>query len=161
MAVDYLLVIDGIKGEAGDSKIKDAVEVDSFSWGASNSGSHASGSGGGSGKVSLQDIHFTAKVNKASPQLMQACAQGTHIKKAMLTVRKQGGDQQDYYVITLEDVLISSYQSGGHSGSESVPTDSFSLNYTTIKFDYKPQKPDGTLDSPQHGGWNVKANAKA
>lgn len=161
MAADYFLQIDGIKGEAGDSKLGGQIEVDSFSWGASNAGTHSSGSGGGAGKVSFQDIHFTAKVSKASPQLMQACAQGTHIGKVVLTVRKQGGDQQDYYKIVLSDVLVSSYQSGGHDGSNSVPTDSFSLNFTKIEFDYKPQKKDGSLDSPQHGGWDLKTNAKA
>lgn len=28
------------------------------------------GSGGGAGKVQMQDIHFTTQVNKASPKLM-------------------------------------------------------------------------------------------
>ena len=161
MAVDYFLQIDGIKGEAGDSKHAGEIEIDSFSWGVSNAGTHSSGSGGGAGKASFQDIHFTAKVNKASPQLMQACAQGTHIGKATLTVRKQGGDQQEYYTVILTDVLISSYQAGGHDGANSVPTDSFSLNFTKVCFDYKPQKKDGSLDAPQHGGWDLKTNAKA
>jgi type VI secretion system secreted protein Hcp len=160
MASDYLLMIDGIKGESGDSKHKDTIEIESFSWGCSNSGSHASGGGGGAGKVSYQDLHCTTGVNKASPLLMLACATGQHIKKAVLTVRKQGGDQQDYYVVTMEDLLVSSYQSGGHAGGGSVPTDQFALNFTKIKFDYKPQKADGTLDAAVAGGWDLKANKK-
>ncbi|HEV3436619.1 MAG TPA: type VI secretion system tube protein Hcp, partial [Gemmata sp.] len=56
MASDYLLEIDGIKGESQDDKHKDTIEISSFSWGATNAGSSSSGSGGGAGKVSYQDV---------------------------------------------------------------------------------------------------------
>lgn len=158
MASDYLLEIDGIKGESSDSKHKGTIEIDSFSWGATNSGSHASGGGGGSGKVSFQDLHFTTSVNKASPLLMLSCATGKHIKKAVLFVRKAGGDQQDYYKVTMEDLLVSSYQSGGHAGGNAIPTDQFSLNFTKIEFAYKPQKADGSLDSEILHKYDVKQN---
>lgn len=159
MATDFLLVLEGIKGESSDSKLKDAIEIESFSWGCSNSGSHSSGGGGGAGKVTFQDLHFTTHVNKSSPLLMLACASGQHIKKAVLHVRKQGGDQQEYYTITLEDLLVSTYVAGGSEGN-GVPSDQFSLNFTKIKFEYKPQKPDGSLDSAQTAGWDVKVNKK-
>ncbi len=158
MASDYLLEIDGIKGESSDSKHKGTIEIDSFSWGATNSGSHASGGGGGSGKVSFQDLHFTTSVNKASPLLMLSCATGKHIKKAVLFVRKAGGDQQDYYKVTMEDLLVSSYQSGGHAGGNAIPTDQFSLNFTKIEFAYKPQMADGSLDSEILHKYDVKQN---
>ena len=158
MASDYLLEIEGIKGESQDNKFKDQIEVQSFSWGASNSGTHSAGGGGGAGKVSFQDVHFTSPVGKASPTLSLSCANGKHIKKAVLYVRKQGGDQQDYYIVTLEDLLVSSYQSGDAVGGSSVPTDQFSLNVAKIKFDYKPQKADGSLDAAITQGWDVKAN---
>ena len=159
MATDFLLELDGIKGESSDSKLKDTIELESFSWGVSNAGSHASGGGGGAGKASYQDLHCTTHVGKASPLLMLACATGQHIKKAVLHVRKQGGDQQEYYKVELEELLVSSYQSGGHSGS-GVPTDQFALNFTKIKFEYKPQKADGTLDAAVTAGYDVKANKK-
>ena len=157
MASDFLLEIDGIKGESKDSKHKDTIEVDSFSWGISNAGSHASNTGGGAGKASFQDIHFTASVGKASANLALSCASGKHIKKAVLFVRKQGETQQDYYVVTLEDLLVSSYQSGDAAGGSSIPTDQFSLNYAKIKYEYKAQKADGTLESPITMSYDIKA----
>jgi type VI secretion system secreted protein Hcp len=161
MASDYLLEIDGIKGESQDDKHKDTIEISSFSWGATNAGSSSSGSGGGAGKVSYQDVAFTTSVNKSSPLLMLACASGQHIKKAVLYVRKQGGDKLEYYTITMEDVLVSQYKSGGMlDGSTTVPVDQFSLNFTKISFEYKPQKPDGSGDSAVKAGWDVKANKK-
>ena len=147
-AADFLLEIDGIKGESTDHKHAGTIEVESFSWGESNIGSMAAGGGGGAGKVNFQDLHLTSRVNKASPLLAKACATGQHIKKAILFVRKSGGDAQDYYKVTMEDLLISSYQSGGSAGSNALPTDQFAINYARIEFAYSPQKADGSLEGP-------------
>jgi type VI secretion system secreted protein Hcp len=160
VASDYLLKIEGIKGESSDAKHKDEIEIESFSWGATQSGTFASGGGGGAGKVNFQDIHFTTQANAASPTLAAHCADGSHIKLATLTVRKAGKEQQEYYLIKLSDVLVSSYQSGGANGASSVPTDQFSLNFAKIEFEYKTQKPDGTLGAGIKFGWDLKKTAK-
>ena len=160
MASDFLLEIDGIKGESKHKTHKDTIEVDSFSWGIINAGSHASNAGGGAGKASFQDIHFTASVGKASTNLALSCASGKHIKKAVLFVRKQGETQQDYDTLTLEDLLVSSYQSGDAAGGTTIPTDQFSLNYAKIKYEYKPQKADGSLDAPSTMTWDIKTHSK-
>ena len=47
--VDYFLKIDGIPGESMDTKHKDEIQVLSFSFGESQSGTMAFGGGGGSG----------------------------------------------------------------------------------------------------------------
>ncbi|HEY2377833.1 MAG TPA: Hcp family type VI secretion system effector [Gemmatimonadaceae bacterium] len=159
-SVDYFLKIDGIAGESQDHKHKDEIEISSWSWGEANSGSHAVGAGGGAGKVQMQDFHFTMSENKASPLLMLACAGGDHIKKAQLTCRKAGKDQQEFLVIKFSDLLVSSYQTGGSAGAEIIPVNSISLNFSKIEYEYKPQKADGTLDSPAKAGWDIKANKK-
>ena len=90
MAVDYFLKIKGIEGESFDAKHKNEIDVLSWSWGETQSGSHAAGGGGGAGKVSMQDFSFVMKVNKASPKLLLACANGEHIPEATLVCRKAG-----------------------------------------------------------------------
>ncbi|MEY2441772.1 MAG: type secretion system secreted protein Hcp [bacterium] len=160
-ASDYLLEIDGIKGESADKKHKDTIEIESFSWGVSQTGAHSSGGGGGAGKASFQDLHFTSAVSKASPLLFKRCASGEHIKKATLFVRKAGGNQEDYLTIKLTDVLVSSYQTKPSDASDAVPTDQISLNFSKIEFDYRPQLSSGQLGAPQHGGWDLKANKTA
>jgi type VI secretion system secreted protein Hcp len=160
VASDYLLKLDGIKGESTDAKHKDEIEVESFSWGASNPGSFASGGGGGAGKVNFQDISFTTRASVASPNLMIACATGQHIKQAILTVRKAGKEQQEYYIIKMSDSIVSSFQSSGAEGSSALPMDSFSLNFAKIEFEYKAQKADGTVGAPVKGGYNLKENVK-
>ena len=159
-AVDYFLKIDGIAGESQDHKHKDEIQIESWSWGEQNAGSHATGAGGGAGKVQMQDFHFVMTENKSSPLLMLACAGGDHIKKAQLTCRKAGKDQQEFLVIKFTDLLVSSFQTSGSARGDIVPQNQISLNFSKIEYEYKPQKADGTLDSPAKAGWDLKANKK-
>jgi len=156
--VDYFLKIEGIEGESADAKHKNEIDIESWSWGESQTGSHSAGGGGGAGKVHMQDFNFVMRMNKASPKLMLACANGQHIPKAVLTMRKAGKDQQEYAKITLEDLLVSSFQTGGSAKGDIVPLEQISLNYSKIEFEYKEQKPDGTLGGATKAGWNVKEN---
>jgi type VI secretion system secreted protein Hcp len=155
---DYFLKIDGIEGESQDTKHKNEIDIDSFSWGATQSGTAAGGGGAGGGKVSMQDFHIVTHVQKSSSKLMVACATGEHIKKAVLTVRKAGKEQQEYLVITFTDLLVSSYQLGGSNASELIPSEQISFNFSQVEFQYKEQKSDGTLGGVFKGGWNQKEN---
>jgi type VI secretion system secreted protein Hcp len=158
-AVDYFLKIDGIPGESTDHKHKDEIDVSSWSWGVTQSGTHAYGGGGGAGKSAHGDLHFTMRISKASPKLHLACATGEHIKKAVLTCRKAGKEQQEYLKVTFTDVLVSSYQASG-SEREIVPVEQCALNFAKIEFSYQTQKSDGTLEGAVKSAYDVKA-AKA
>ncbi len=160
MASDYFLKIDGIVGESGDAKHKGEIEISSFSWGASQSGSFASGGGGGAGKVSMQDFHFVMSTNSSSPHLFISCASGKHIKKATLACRKAGGDQNEFLIVDFEDILISSFQTGGSSHGDVLPTDQISLNFAKVVIEYKEQKADGGTVSKGKVGWDLKKNVK-
>lgn len=160
MAVDMFLKIDGIEGESHDSKHKGEIDIESFSFGASQTGTSSGGGGAGAGKVNMQDFHFVMKNCKASPKLFLACAGGDHIKSAIFVCRKAGKEQQEFLKITMSDVLISSYQTGGSHGGNEVPVDQISFNFTKIETEYKEQKADGTLSGVVKAGWNLKENKK-
>jgi type VI secretion system secreted protein Hcp len=135
MAVDIFIKIGDIKGESVDERRPDWIEVESFSWGAINQ-LPAVQAAAPAGKVSFQDLHFVQRVNKASPLLMQAVCTGEHIPDATLAVaRKAGEKQQDYLIVKLTDVLVSSYQTGGSSGGD-VPIEQVSLNFSKIVFQH-------------------------
>ncbi|HEX3868982.1 MAG TPA: type VI secretion system tube protein Hcp [Pirellulales bacterium] len=158
--VDYFLKLDGIDGESQAKGHEKELELESWSWGETNSTSGHGTGGMGAGKVSMQDIHFVTKVSAASSKLMLACASGEHVKKAVLTCRKAGKDQQEFMKVTLSDVLVSSYQTGGSAHGDVVPLDQVSLAFAKVEFEYKPQKPDGTLGSAVKAGWDLPKNAK-
>ena len=158
--VDYFLELESVKGESKDAKMANKIQLESWSWGESNSGTHGSGGGGGGGKVVMQDFHFAKKVDAASPNLMLACAEGRHIKTGQLTSRKAGKDQQEFLVFKFYDLLVSSYSIGGSGNADVVPVDQFAVNFAKIEWAYKPQKADGTLDSAVKGGWDTNTNKK-
>jgi type VI secretion system secreted protein Hcp len=158
VAVDYFLKIAGIEGESNDLKHKGDIQLDSWSFGGTQTGGEHFAGRGGVGKFSAQDFHFTMKLSKASPKLFQACATGQHLKDATLVARKAGEGQQEYYRITFSDCLVSSYQQSGAAGSDFVPTDQASLSFGKIEIGFTEQKPDGSLGEVVKGGYDLKLN---
>jgi type VI secretion system secreted protein Hcp len=154
MASDTFAKLGDIKGESLDDKHKDEIEVLSYSWGVSNAGSMGYGSGGGEGKATFHDLSFTHKVDKASPVLMQACATGVHLKDGTITVRKAGKGQQDFLVIKMNDVIITSVTHGGGGGDGA--SENVSIAFAKVNVEYKPQKADGSLDAGVHFKYDLK-----
>ena len=153
------LKLDGIDGESRDAKHKGEIEIESFSWGASHPVASGGGAGGAAGKVSLQDFSFTTPVSKASPKLFLACASGQHIKSALLTVRRAGGQQQDFLKVTMSDVRVSNWTQ--HGGAEpAVPQDQVSINFSKVQIAYTGQSPTGGPGETVTAGWDAKGNTK-
>lgn len=158
MAGDMFLKIDGIDGESGDDTHKGEIDIDSFSFGITQDGTMNRGGGGGAGKASFSDFSFAKLADKASPALMQACAKGDHIAHALLTVRKAGGKQEEFYKIKFSDILISSVHNNNATGG--APSESVTINFAKIEFDYKDQNTKGALGGVVKFGWDVKKNVK-
>jgi type VI secretion system secreted protein Hcp len=145
-ASDIFLKIGDIKGESTDDKHKDWIEVLSWSWGTST----------GTGKtrkgsvpaVCINDLVLTKNVDSSSPQLIMNGVLGQAAKEATLAMRKAGKDQQEFLVIKMTDVLVSSYQTGGSSQNESQLMDQLVLHFSSIEGEYRPQKADGSLGTP-------------
>ncbi len=159
-AADYFLKLDGITSESRDDKHKGEIEIMSFSWGQSNSGTAAYGSGQGGGKVSAGDFTFTKRLDKSSPQLFIACATGQHFKTGTLTVRKAGGQQQEYLKIAFEELFVTNYQVTGGGEGDSVPIETFSMNFAKLEIAYKEQKADGTLGGEAKQKYSFAENKK-
>jgi type VI secretion system secreted protein Hcp len=159
MAVDMFLSLDPIKGESQDDKHKDEIDVLSWSWGMSQSGTTHQGTGGGAGKVSVQDLTFTHYVDKASADLIKACTRGDHIAKGTLVVRKAGGESKalEYIKIEMENVIVTSVSAGG-SGGEDRLTENFSLNFQKYKYQYKQQTEKGGEGATPEFSWDIAAN---
>lgn len=158
-AVDMFLKIEGAKGESQDKEHKDEIDVLAWSWGMSNSGSFHTGSAGGATRTNFQDISVTKYIDKASPILMLACANGKHFDKANLVVRKAGKTPLEYLKIEMKQVIVTSVSVGG-SGGEDRLTENISLNFAQVKVIYTPQKPDGTADSEVPFSWDIENNQK-
>jgi type VI secretion system secreted protein Hcp len=156
MASDIFAKIGDIKGETLDDKHKDEIEVLSWSWGVANAGTMRGGSGGGAGKADFRDLSFTHHIDKASPVLMQACATGVHMKEATITHRKAGKGQQEFLIVKMSDVIITSVTHG--DSRDSGLSESVTLAFAKVDLEYRPQKADGSLDAGLHFKYDIKGN---
>jgi type VI secretion system secreted protein Hcp len=155
MASDIFAKIGDIKGESLDDKHKDEIEVLSFSWGVSNSGSIvSSGGGGGAGKATFHDLSFVHHIDKASPVLMQACATGVHLKDATITHRKAGKGQQEFLIVKMNDVIITSVTHGGSSADDGYP-ENVSLAFGKVDLEYRPQNANGSMGAGVHFKYDI------
>jgi type VI secretion system secreted protein Hcp len=157
MAVDMFLKIEGITGESQDSKHKDEIDVLSWSWGMTQSGTTHLGSGGGAGKVAVHDLSVTKYLDNSSPNLMLYCCKGKHITEMNLTVRKAGDNPLEYLKIKMENGLVSSVSTGG-SGGEDRLTENVTLNFQKVHVEYSKQKADGSGEAGPELKWNIAEN---
>jgi type VI secretion system secreted protein Hcp len=158
MAVDMFLKIDGIQGESTDAGHADEIDIFSYTWGESQPAVASSGGSAAAGRVTMQDFHFAMQVNKASPKLFLACANGARIKNTILTVRRSGANPVEFLKWTLTDVTVASYQTALGAPSSEPPTEQVSLRFTKIETEYTPVKPDGSLGVPIKEGWDLTTN---
>ncbi|MFM0719391.1 type VI secretion system tube protein Hcp [Paraburkholderia strydomiana] len=163
MAVDIFLALGTVKGESLDSKHKDEIDVLSWSWGMSQSGTMHLGTGGGGGKVAVHDLSVTKYTDRSTPSLITACATGKHYPTVTLTVRKAGGTMPlEYYKIELEKVLVVNYATGGSDGEDRF-TENVALNFEKFHVTYQQQDPTtgSALGGVVESKWNIPANAEA
>ena len=157
MAVDMFLKLDGVNGESQDKAHGKEIDIISWSWGMSNSGSAHQGGGAGSGKVSVQDLSVTKFIDSSSAPLMLSCCNGAHYETAVLTVRKAGEKPVEYVTIKLQEVMITSVSTGGDGGNDRL-TENVTLNFAKVKVEYLPQEAKGGKGTMIPFSWDIAAN---
>lgn len=161
MALDMFIKIDTIKGESQDDKHKDEIDVLSWNWGmAQVVKTQASSGAAGAGKISFKDLTIIKRTDRSTPGLMLACSKGSHIKEAMLTVRKAGERPIEFVRMKLNDILVSSLDVCT-CGDEPVLTEQLTLNFSKVQFEYFRQKTDGTTEAVPPFQWDNKLNKPA
>ena len=90
------------------------------------------------------EIVITRTQDDSTPKLFAETLSGKPMVVTIDFVRMQDGKEEVYLSITLQDVLISSYQL---SGSGDHPMESLSLNFTKVTYDVHAKGPDvsGTI----------------
>lgn len=82
-------------------------------------------------------IHFVKTTSDRSAAFYKAAKGQQRLKSMTLTVAS-GNKPEDYFKVTMKDVLVSSWSTS--AAGDTAPAESFSLNFGAIKFEYKPQK---------------------
>jgi type VI secretion system secreted protein Hcp len=150
-AVDYFLEVNGVPGESQDAKMAKAIDVLSYSWGASQNADKKSG-------PRLGDLVITHNVDLASPPLFQRLVTGTTIPSAELIARKAGENQFIFLRFCFENVQVTSIQQSGKT-TDDVPTEQVSFGYAAVSEQYTQQSNTGGIGNTVFAGWNATQGA--
>lgn len=152
---DIFLKIVGISGEAQDSVHRGEIELISWQWDMTQQSSMMSGSGGGAGKATINDLKFIHQIDRSSPNLMRYCLTGRHIPEAILCARKAGGTPLDFIKITMGDVVITSVKQIVHDENY---YEHVALSFSRVKQEYKLQSDIGANAGTVTASFDVKEN---
>lgn len=154
---DIFLKLSGVTGESQDHGHQDEIEVLRWEWSITQASSMHSGSGGGAGKATVNDLSFDHYLDRSSPTLLKYCLGGRHIANARLVVRKGGGSPLEYLKIIMDDVIV--------TGVAPVATDSMDLVRETVNLSFARVTQEYVIQNPQGGsggtvsfGYDIKAN---
>jgi len=145
MAVNAYLVIQGVNGPS--TSLKNAIDILSFSFGASMPsvvGVGSSGAESRAGRAHLSDVSIMKVADSTSPVLFGYCTTGFIIPKVSVYYAQQTGSTsatpENFYEIDLTNATVTSYQD---SGSSENPTESISFAFQTVQIGYKAESADG------------------
>ena len=160
MAFDAFAMIDGIEGESTDEKHQGWIELLNYNVGVNQKVSSTASSAGGAGaeRGDFEDFSFEKALDKSTPKLALACANGTHINNITIVIYRAGSDKIKFMEYRLTNCIISKVEteSGG-----AFPFDKVSINYGKIQWIYTQQKRAGGVAAGQiASGWNLQKNRK-
>jgi type VI secretion system secreted protein Hcp len=148
-----------IKGDSIVDGHTDWITIDSLQLGV---GRAISVSGGGKDRdtsnPSFSEITLTKSTDVSSADLFMQAICGKSLGKAEIHFVQTGGSdkkQQVFLKIELEEAIISSYSAS--SGGDR-PSESFSINFTKISYQYDAFSGD-TVTTGTAKKWDLKANA--
>jgi type VI secretion system secreted protein Hcp len=159
--VAFLMLGSGptIKGES--QAVQGAVELDSYSFGASNPANIGSGGLSG-GTVSGSDFSFTCEVDSASGAILGQLFSGQPLDTITFTLYESTGSQQTtqtpYVTVTFTNCILTSQAFGG--GNQGKATQSISFAYEQIKYAYSSQtSATGQVTNAANAGYNFAQQA--
>jgi len=155
------LDIPDIKGQSTIKGYEDKIEILSASHGvAMQITASPSNTERTSGKPNHQDVTVSKYVDLSTCPLIAACNAGTNLKTVTMTVgRNDGGTVLPYMVYTLDNAIVSSVSVSAGSGDR--PTETITLNYTKIKWDFTQQ--NAAMGKKGNNGaiWDLALNTPA
>jgi type VI secretion system secreted protein Hcp len=163
MAANMFLKLDGIKGQSEVEPYKEQIEILSYSQGVSmNLTVNPSNQTRTTGRPTHSDINFSKMLDVATCDLLQHCNAGTNIKTAEFTITQADGATKkviEVWHIAMTNAIVSSVNI--MCGSNDIPSESFSLNYDTITWTFKPQSSATAKKGKAGSSWDLTKNEPA
>lgn len=161
MAFEAFVNIDGIDGESTDDLHPDWIEVITYETNLDQKISTTASSSGGATaeRANFKPFIFSKLLDRTTPKLSLACAQGTHIDTIIMELCRAGGDKLKYMAYKLTNCIISRIITGGGPGE--FPADIVFVDFGKIEWRYTLQKRAGGGAAGQiAAGWNLQKNCR-
>jgi type VI secretion system secreted protein Hcp len=154
---DAYLTVEGITGESQRAGHEEQIELQSFSFGASNPSSIGIGAGGGVGAVDIHSFSFEKYTDASSAELFKHCCAGKHFPTAKVTLYKAGGDggPVDYLIFDFEEVYVDNIQWSGSEG-QGIPTEMVEFSFGKVVVTYNQQDSAGAKSGSFMGSWDIR-----
>lgn len=160
MASDAYLKIEGINGESEDERHRNWIEVQSVLYAVHQPRAEALSTAGGhtTGRADLYPISFKKLADLSSPVLLQTCAAGKTLSKAVFEFMRADGDGKPipYFKIELENLIIASITPD--SGEGGLIVERVQLAYARIRWHYLKQSIRGGTQGNTSGSWDCSAH---
>lgn len=128
-----------IKGESSSPGHADDIQVDGWHWGVSAGSAISAVQATASRSYTALTVYKS--VDLATTALMSALASNDEVKEARLTMRRAGGEQEDYFTIKLNGARITSLQ---HEATADGGTrETVTIAFTQVEVEYRPQRTTG------------------
>ena len=128
-----------VKGEASSPGHTDDIVLDGWRWGLT-AGS-AVGETRATARRSYTALTVFKHIDQATTALMSALATNDEVKEARLTMRRAGGVQEDYFLVTLKGARITSVLH--EVGEDGEARETVTLAFTEVEVEYRPQRTSG------------------
>ncbi len=128
-------------GESVIDKHKDEIDVVSFAWGVGPNDARKP-------VTCATELTVTKLFDAASPALALAALLKQRFTEARLLVQKKTGDiPSDLVTITMQNVAVVRYQTGG-AETDNTLVESVGLGFTELTVSYQQQGPNGDAVGP-------------
>lgn len=161
MAFDAFIKIEGIEGESTDSRHSGWIEAVNYDLSLSQKVSSTASSAGGASaeRTDFSVFSFSKQIDKASPKLALACADGTHINTIAVELCRAGGEKIKFMQYKFTNCMVSSFAT---SGDADLPEDDVAFVFGKVEWHYTQQKRSGGMAAGNlAAGWNLEKNCKA
>lgn len=128
-----------IKGECTVKGHEDDIVVRSWHW--SISASSAIGSTAATGRRSYSGLEVRKGIDSSSTGLMSALVTNDEVKEAKLTIRRAGGEQEPYLIITLGGARVSALEHEVSTAGDAMEV--VTILFTKVDVEYRGQKRSG------------------
>lgn len=158
-ASDVFLKLNGIFGSSTDDRHAREIEIESYSQSVQSGATFGFGAGA-TGKASCGDIVVSKNIDLSSPALIMKVLTGARIPDGVITFRRPGKDLQEYYTVQLTDIIVTSVEQTDMAVAGSTVKEVVKLKARQFRFNYRDQRPDGSLGAVQTFGFDCVSNAR-